>query len=70
MEILKEVGQKDTEIRNSEKETIQTVGEKDSEKRQFNWEIIKTAGTVLMVTVAVGVGVLGGKVELKLPKRT
>ena len=70
MEILKAADQKDTEIRNDEKEMAQMVEKKDFEKRQFNWGIIKAASTVAMMGIAFGLGMLGGKIELKLPKKS
>lgn len=69
MEILKAVSDKDTEIRNHETETVKMVDKKDSEKRQFNWGIVKVASSVLVAGLVVGVSVLGGNVNLKLPKK-
>ncbi len=69
MEILKIVSEKDIEIRNHEKETVKMVDKKDSEKRQFNWGIIKVASTALVIGLGVGVSILGGNVNIKLPKK-
>lgn len=69
MEILKAVSDKDTEIRNHETETVKMVDKKDSEKRQFNWGIVKVASSVLVAGLVVGVSLLGGNVNLKLPKK-
>ena len=69
MEILKTVSEKDTEIRSQETETVQMVDKKDSEKRQFNWGIVKVASSVLVDGLVIGVSVLGGNVNIKLPKK-
>ena len=69
MEILKTVSEKDTEIRSQETETVRMVDKKDSEKRQFNWGIVKVASSVLVAGLVIGVGVLGGNVNIKLPKK-
>ena len=69
MEILKTVSEKDTEIRSQETETVQMVDKKDSEKRQFNWGIVKVASSVLVAGLVIGVSVLGGNVNIKLPKK-
>lgn len=69
MEIFKAVDQKDTEIRENEKETVQMVDKKDSEKRQFNWQLVKTVSGVVLVVAGISVSVLGGNVNLRLPKK-
>lgn len=67
MEILKFVSDKDTEIRAHETENVKMVNNKDSEKRQFNWEVVKVASTVLVLTIGITVGALGGDFNIKLP---
>lgn len=69
MEILKAVDEKDSEIRNHESATVQMVDKKDSEKRQFNWGAIKVASTVLVIGLGIGASILGGNVNIKLPKK-
>lgn len=69
MEILKAVDEKDSEIRNRESATVQMVDKKDSEKRQFNWGTIKVASTVLVIGLGIGASILGGNVNIKLPKK-
>lgn len=69
MEILRTVSEKDTEIRSQETETVHMVDKKDSEKRQFNWGIVKVASSVLVAGLVIGVSVLGGNVNIKLPKK-
>ena len=69
MEIFRAVNAKDTEIRTHKKETVQMADKKDSEKRQFNWGIIKVASGVLGFALGVGISLLGGNVNIKLPKK-
>lgn len=66
MEIFRLVGEKDTEIRESRKETVQMVNKKDSEKRQFNWGIIRSASWLLGIAVGIGASYFGGP---KIPKK-
>ena len=68
-EILKAVGDKDTEIRNYERETRDTVNKKDSEKRQFNWAAIKMASAVLVVSLGIAASTLGSNLNIKLPSK-
>lgn len=68
-EIFRAVNAKDTEIRTHKKETVQMADKKDSEKRQFNWGIIKVASGVLGFALGVGISLLGGNVNIKLPKK-
>jgi len=69
MEIFRAVNAKDTEIRSHKKETVQMADKKDSEKRQFNWGIIKVASGALVFALGVGISLLGGNVNIKLPKK-
>ena len=50
-------------------EILKAVDEKDSEKRQFNWGAIKVASTVLVIGLGIGASILGGNVNIKLPKK-
>lgn len=68
IEILKTVCEKDSEIRTHETETINIVDKKDSEKRQFNWGTVGIASAVLVVGLGFAVNILGGNINLKLPK--
>lgn len=70
MEILKVVGEKDTEIRNHETETVKMVDKKDSEKRQFNWKAIEVASTVAVIGLGIATSALGGNFNFKLPKKS
>ena len=69
MEIFRAVNAKDTEIRSHKTETVKMVDKKDSEKRQFNWGIIKVASGALAFGLVIGVSLLGGNVNIKLPKK-
>lgn len=69
MEIFRAVNAKDTEIREHKKETVQMADKKDSEKRQFNWGIIKVASGALVFALGIGISLLGGNVNIKLPKK-
>jgi hypothetical protein len=68
-ELLNLVSQKDTEIREEEVKIEDKANKKDSEKREFNWNLVKGASLVLIAVVGVSAGVLGGKFDLKLPKK-
>lgn len=68
-EILKAVGDKDTEIRNHERETREIVDKKDSEKRQLNWAAIKMASAVLVVSLGIAASALGSNLNIKLPSK-
>lgn len=70
MEIFKIVSEKDAEIRSQEREMVQIAEKKDSEKRQLNWNIVKVASSFLMAGLVIGVSVLGGNVNIKLPKKS
>lgn len=69
-ELVKMVNEKDTEIREQEKEIEDKANKKDSEKREFNWKQIGAISLALITVVGVGSGVLGGKFDIKLPKKS
>ena len=66
-ELVKMANEKDTEIRQQEKEIEDKVNKKDSEKREFNWKLVGGISFALMTVVGISAGVLGGKLDLKLP---
>ncbi|MBE5857119.1 MAG: hypothetical protein E7296_06050 [Lachnospiraceae bacterium] len=68
-DLLNVISQKDTEIRGEEIKIEDKANKKDSEKREFNWNLVKGASLVLIAVVGVSAGVLGGKFDLKLPKK-
>lgn len=68
-ELIKVADSKDTEIRSREKSIEESVGIKDSEKRNFNWKLMSTISASLVLMVGIGAGVLGGKIDFKLPKK-
>lgn len=70
VEILKAVSEKDTEIRTHEAETVKMVDNKDSEKRQLNREVIMAASIFLGGALVMAVNVLGGNINIKLPKKS
>ena len=61
--------EKDTEIRQQEKEIEYKANKKDSEKRDFNWKLVGSISFALMTVVGISAGVLGGKLDLKLTKK-
>ena len=69
-ELVKMANGKDTEIRQQEKEIEDKVNKKDSEKRDFNWKLVGGISFALMTVAGISAGVLGGKFDLKLPKKS
>ena len=70
MEILKMMDSKEKEVRAQQERILSTVDNKDSEKRQFNWKLVGAASMALVTVIGVGAAALGGKVDLKLPKKS
>ena len=70
MEILKMMDSKEKEVRAQHERSLSTVDNKDSEKRQFNWKLVGAASMALVTVIGVGAAALGGKVDLKLPKKS
>lgn len=70
MEILKMVDSKEKEVREQQERILSIVDKKDSEKRQFNWKLVGAASMALVTVIGVGAAALGGKVDLKLPKKS
>lgn len=46
------------------------INKKDSEKREFNWKLVGGISFALMTVVGISAGVLGGKFDLKFPKKS
>ena len=70
MEILIMMDSKEKEVRAQQERILSTVDNKDSEKRQFNWKLVGAASMALVTVIGVGAAALGGKVDLKLPKKS
>ena len=70
MEILKMMDSKEKEVHAQQERILSTVDNKDSEKRQFNWKLVGAASMVLVTVIGVGAAALGGKVDLKLLKKS
>jgi hypothetical protein len=68
MEIFEAVKEKDTEVRESNKDYVRTGDKKDSEKRHFNANLLSAASGALILMVGIGFGLLGGDMNFKLPK--
>lgn len=68
-ELVKMANEKDTEIRQQEKEIEDKVNKKNSEKREFNLRLVGGISFALMTVAGISAGVLGGKLDLKLPKK-
>ena len=68
-ELVKVANEKDTEIRQQEKEIEDKVNKKDSEKRELNWKLVGGISFALMTVAGISAGILGGKLDLKLPKK-
>ncbi|MDP3385783.1 MAG: hypothetical protein Q8S24_01010 [Eubacteriales bacterium] len=69
MEILQMLDRKDAEIREQEMETTHMADKKDTEKKEFNWKIVRTASFCLIAVVGISATALGGKFDIKLPKK-
>ena len=67
-ELVKMANEKDTEIRQQEKEIEDKVNKKDSEKREFNWKLVGGISFALVTVIGISAGVLGGSFDFKLPK--
>ena len=70
MEIFNAVDKKDTEIREHEMEMARMADKKDTEKKEFNWKVLGAASFVVLTAVGIGTAALGGKFDLKLPKKS
>lgn len=68
-ELVKMANEKDTEIRQQQKEIEDKVNKKDSEKREFNWKLVGGISFALMTVAGISAGVLGGKFDFELPKK-
>lgn len=66
--ILKMVGEKETEIRNSNSNASRMASEKDTEKRKYDWSTLRDAAAVTLIFATVCVSFLGGNLSIKLPK--
>ena len=61
---------KEKEVRAQQERILSTVDNKDSEKRQFNWKLVGGISFALMTVAGISAGVLGGKFDLKFPKKS
>lgn len=61
--------EKDTEVREQEREVEDKANKKDSEKREFNWKLAGSISFALVTVVGISAGILGGKFDFKLPKK-
>lgn len=69
-ELVKMANEKDIEIREQEKEIEDKAYKKDSEKREFNWKLVGGVCFALITVAGISAGVLGGKLDFKLPKKS
>lgn len=68
-ELIKMAYENDEKIRTSEKELVDEASKKDSEKRAFNWRLVGGISFALVTFVGISAGLLGGKFDLKLPRK-
>lgn len=54
----------------SKKKNEDKVNKKDSEKREFNWKLVGGISFALMTVAGISAVVLGGKFDLKFPKKS
>ncbi len=69
-DLVKMADEKDTEIRQQEIEIEDKLNKKDSEKREFNWKLVVDIRFALITVAGISAGVLGGKFDFKLPKKS
>lgn len=69
-DLVKMANEKDTEIREQEKDIENKVNKKDTEKREFNWKLMGGISAALITLIGVSAGILGGKFDIKLPKKS
>lgn len=69
MEVLKMIGEKDTEIRKQEMALVCMAEKKDTEKKEFSWKTLGAASFVVLAVAGIGAAALGGKVDIKPLKR-
>lgn len=69
-DLVKMANEKDSEIRQQEKEVEDKVNKKDSEKREFNWKLVGGISFALATVAGISAGILGGKFDFKLPKKS
>lgn len=67
--LVKMASEKDTEIRNQEREIEDKVNKKDTEKSASNWKIAAACGTAFLGVIGIGASVLGGKFGIKMPTK-
>lgn len=70
IELAKMADEKDKEIRDQEREIEDKVNKKDTEKREFNWKLVSGISFAIATVAGVSAGVLGGKFDIKLPKKS
>lgn len=63
-ELVRIANEKDTEIRDHEREIEDKSNKKETEKRGHDWKILSTVGVVCVCIVGIGAGMLGGKFDL------
>ena len=68
-ELIKMAYENDEKIRASEKELVDVACRKDSEKRAFNWRLVGGISFALVTFMGISAGLLGGKFDIKLPKK-
>ncbi len=69
MEVLKMIGEKDTEIRKQEMALVCMAEKKDTEKKEFSGKTLGAASFVVLAVAGIGAAALGGKVDIKPLKR-
>ena len=69
-ELVKMAIEKDTEIRNLEKEIEDKSNKKDTEKREYNWKLISSISLALVTVAGISAAAFGGKFDFKLPEKS
>lgn len=69
MELLRQVGEKNTETKEHRKETVRIAAEKDTEKRDFDRDAVLAACMTIASTLGSGIALLGVSSIIRLPKK-
>lgn len=68
LELLQMIHQNNTEARNQSANFATMAYDKDSETKGFDWKSLAVGCLAIVAATWVGAAVLGGKIDLKLPK--
>lgn len=67
LELLRIVKEKDSEIRDYEREMEDKENKKDTEKKESAWRISAGIAGIIILTVGIGAAIYGGKIDFNPP---